>query len=604
MPSTTIPDLPTVTLEGVEILRPGRWNGRVYTPKDIDDLYQSYQELRGVHKVPIKLGHDDGQALAQEDGYPALGWADRVYKRGQRLLGDFSNVPAKFAALVRAKGYRTRSAEIYFNTTFNGKHYPAVLKAVAFLGADTPAVNGLDDVLAMYSAQRRPTWVETRAVTLALQPKERTMSQRVTLATGPSHDDIEAALQAALNKVYQPCTFAADSDDPDAPPPDGGADGPSSTICMVYGDAVVVYDGDGDAYFEIPYVMSGGVAQLGEPQQVQLRPTPVDDGQQADGDEDGTGDGATDGDGQAGGDGAAGDGEADMEAYTRRLMASWPSSPTHNMLRAVIRANLKSGDPADAINKVLAQLDSILDSAEPAVAGGRGAPDWRAAVRMARRALSAIKPKGGGGDQSGGTPAQGKPDGSGAKPAPVAKNSRTEADMALQRFAKTFGLPETATDEQIQAKAIELQATHVSLSDHRAAMTRLEALERESAERDADALVAQALRQGKLASAQRDWARTYCLSDRKGFEAYVAAAPVVVDLSERGSDAGVKPGESFDTLKGSPIAQKVALSMGVDPETIAQPHVTLAERLAKQQEGRQMKPSAAPTYRAFTEANA
>lgn len=54
------------------------------------------------------------------------------------------------------------------------------------------------------------------------------------------------------------------------------------------------------------------------------------------------------------------------------------------------------------------------------------------------------------------------------------------------------------------------------------------ALKEELKERNAEDMVQMALKEGKITAAQKDWAKTYALSDKEGFKAFVDKAPVVV----------------------------------------------------------------------------
>lgn len=147
-------DLPTRDLIGVEILAPGEWNKFKYTMKHQQNMVSAFETLKGRVRPFGKLGHDNGQALAQADGYPAIGWIDRLYLSGNKLLADFTKVPSKVASLIAAGAYDAVSAEIYFDFKLDGETYPTVLKAVSFLGGDMPAVKdiqSISDVASLYS---------------------------------------------------------------------------------------------------------------------------------------------------------------------------------------------------------------------------------------------------------------------------------------------------------------------------------------------------------------------------------------------------------------------------------------------------------------------
>lgn len=151
MPTATKADeLRTVSIHGVEIFAAGTWNGHEYTNADLDAMVSAFSELRGKLDPPVKLGHDDGQKLLQQDGYPAAGWVSALRRTGDKLVADLRDVPAKLAELIKAGAYRKVSAEIYWNYKEAGKTYRRVLKAIALLGGDIPAVSSIGDIRALY----------------------------------------------------------------------------------------------------------------------------------------------------------------------------------------------------------------------------------------------------------------------------------------------------------------------------------------------------------------------------------------------------------------------------------------------------------------------
>lgn len=151
-------------------------------------------------------------------------------------------------------------------------------------------------------------------------------------------------------------------------------------------------------------------------------------------------------------------------------------------------------------------------------------------------------------------------------------------NMDLKELAKIFGLPETATEEEIRKAAAEavrvaqqvrdLEAekpgegdgaggeggevvanstilsmlglkTDARTEDVAAAImalkaggmdtqTELLALKQRMAEKDADEEVQKALKAGKITAAQTEWAKEYALKDLEGFKGFVDKAPVVV----------------------------------------------------------------------------
>lgn len=128
------PDLRSV--RGVEIFRVGEWNGDKYTSDDLDEMISAFG-TQG-YSVPLKMGHDE------VSGGQAYGWVERIYRIGDVLKADFKDIPAYvFDWVFVQHAYDQVSIEIYFNLKRDGKLFKRALKAIALLGAETPAVSGL-----------------------------------------------------------------------------------------------------------------------------------------------------------------------------------------------------------------------------------------------------------------------------------------------------------------------------------------------------------------------------------------------------------------------------------------------------------------------------
>lgn len=138
---------------GVEIFKAGKWNGKKYTVNDLNEMVRAHNEIGHLLKPYLKLGHDNNQALLQEDGYPSAGWVDNLRVQGDTLLADLKSIPRRIKELIDAKAYGRFSSEIYQDITAEGKQYHFALKALALLGGDTPAVKTLDDFVALYEGQ-------------------------------------------------------------------------------------------------------------------------------------------------------------------------------------------------------------------------------------------------------------------------------------------------------------------------------------------------------------------------------------------------------------------------------------------------------------------
>lgn len=137
-------------IKGVEIFAAGTWNGDTYTEKDLDAMVSAFRETSSFFKPYLKLGHNDEQQLIQNDGLPAAGWIGSIYRIGEKLMADFVDIPQKIFELIENKAYRKVSSEIYWNINIKETKYPYLLGAVALLGADTPAVSTLNDILSLF----------------------------------------------------------------------------------------------------------------------------------------------------------------------------------------------------------------------------------------------------------------------------------------------------------------------------------------------------------------------------------------------------------------------------------------------------------------------
>lgn len=143
----------TYEIKGVEIFSEGKWNGDEYTNEHLMQMVFAFEETKKGIPPYLKLGHNGKQKLLEEDGLPAAGWVDKVYVVGQKLMADFAHVPKKIYDLIKNKAYRKVSCEIYWNAKVNDKTYPKLLGAVALLGANTPGVMNLNDIMAGYFKQ-------------------------------------------------------------------------------------------------------------------------------------------------------------------------------------------------------------------------------------------------------------------------------------------------------------------------------------------------------------------------------------------------------------------------------------------------------------------
>lgn len=137
-------------IKGVEIFSVGTWNGDKYTSHDLEEMVKNFDETKETVKPYLKLGHDNEQKFLQREGIPSAGWIEKLYIQGEKLLADFSDIPQKIYDLIVKKAYRKVSSEIFWNIRIKEKAYRRLLSGVALLGAETPAVMNLNDIMALY----------------------------------------------------------------------------------------------------------------------------------------------------------------------------------------------------------------------------------------------------------------------------------------------------------------------------------------------------------------------------------------------------------------------------------------------------------------------
>ena len=144
----------TYKLKDVEVFGTGEWNKHKITDEDLDNIVNGTNEIIDQLKPKVKLGHDDKQEILQKSGLPAGGWITKLKKVGDKILVDIKEVPKVLYQLVKNGAYKRISSEILYDYTepSTKKKYKKVLSAIAFLGADLPAVTNLKDIAALYDA--------------------------------------------------------------------------------------------------------------------------------------------------------------------------------------------------------------------------------------------------------------------------------------------------------------------------------------------------------------------------------------------------------------------------------------------------------------------
>lgn len=129
-------------IQGIEIFAVGTWRGNKKITVDsagLDAMLASYEALGSTpgFRPPLVIGH------GRTPGEMAYGWVERIYRVGDKVLADFTDVPEYLIYLMKERRYNSVSVEMYPSLDHQGKTFQNVLSAVAVLGAELPAVKGL-----------------------------------------------------------------------------------------------------------------------------------------------------------------------------------------------------------------------------------------------------------------------------------------------------------------------------------------------------------------------------------------------------------------------------------------------------------------------------
>ena len=133
--------------------------------------------------------------------------------------------------------------------------------------------------------------------------------------------------------------------------------------------------------------------------------------------------------------------------------------------------------------------------------------------------------------------------------------------VANKTVCELLGLKAGAAVADVNSKIMELKG---GIIDGVNVIAELKALKAENAERAAEEAVTLALRSGKLTPPQKDWAKSYALSDPKGFNAFVEKAPQIVPRGEVHFDSTAAP--SGDTLNSETLF--ACKQLGITPEEV------------------------------------
>lgn len=132
-------------------------------------------------------------------------------------------------------------------------------------------------------------------------------------------------------------------------------------------------------------------------------------------------------------------------------------------------------------------------------------------------------------------------------------NPANEHEVVANKTVLTLlGLKDDAKTEEVCASIMSLKQSPE--------IVELKALKERLDKQDADQLVNEGLKTGKITAAQKAWAEAYALKDREGFKSYLELAPQTVPMGEVNTSTETKKSVELD-----PIALK---NMGISKEDI------------------------------------
>lgn len=138
----------------MEIFRAGTHNKMEFDEADLETMASNFHALKDELRPKLKITHREGQEKLA--GLSSYGDVTDVYTRPgadgkKRLFAKVANVPNQVREWIRDRRFPERSIELYpefkLGTEENSPTYKNVLKAIALLGAEMPAVTGMAPIV-------------------------------------------------------------------------------------------------------------------------------------------------------------------------------------------------------------------------------------------------------------------------------------------------------------------------------------------------------------------------------------------------------------------------------------------------------------------------
>lgn len=155
---------PMDTISEMEIFRAGTHNGHKFTEADLQEMADNFSKLKNEVRPKLKITHREEQNTLA--GLASYGDITDVYLKAvedgsRRLFARVENVPKSVGDFIRNRRFPERSIEIYpkfkLGTQEDSPVYKNVIKAIALLGHEMPAVPGMAPVALSESLEKQST---------------------------------------------------------------------------------------------------------------------------------------------------------------------------------------------------------------------------------------------------------------------------------------------------------------------------------------------------------------------------------------------------------------------------------------------------------------
>lgn len=151
-------------IDEMEIFRPGTHNGDEFTDKDLQEIANNFKNLQGEVRPKLKITHSENQkSLAGLASYGDIVdvFVKKVADGSKRLFAKIANVPKEIIDFIKDRRFPERSIELYSKLKIGAKEdspiYRNVLKAIALLGHEMPAVTGMEPVMLSETIEAQTT---------------------------------------------------------------------------------------------------------------------------------------------------------------------------------------------------------------------------------------------------------------------------------------------------------------------------------------------------------------------------------------------------------------------------------------------------------------